>query len=492
MRIFQAICSVLLLFQFVSIVLTKPSDSLPNFVFLINDDQDLTLGGITPMSRTLAFMQDGVYLKNFFVNTPICCPSRATLVSGRYPHNFVSSDGSGCMKMNVTIPEFYNFTFPVYLKEFGYTVGAYGKLLNPDGTPACERDPMPGYDDFLLMCNSNRYFNVSLVNTTDKYFTGFQPEDYLTSIIGNASVKFVQRALDENKPFFVYIGPHAPHYPATPAPWYEDMFPIIQPPLTPNYNYTAKDHHFILRQQKHLDGYEAELITDLYRDRWRTLLSVDDLLMDVVNVIKDHSALDNTYFVWTSDHGYQLGQFCLPREKHQPYENDIRVPFFIKGPGIKQHNSRDEVVSMVDIAPTLLELAGTTPPPRMEGVSFANLLTNNEGGNWSQDKHLVEFWSLSNGIKFNHYVDGPNNTFIGVRLLNESYNVAYLEFYENIIGEHLFNITPCDHEFYDLKRDPYQLTNLYNTPGIDNQLVDELKEHLHTKIKCKGSGCHQV
>ena len=486
MRILQAVCCV---FQFIGMVLTEP----PNFVFLINDDQDLTLGGISPMSRTLAFMQDGVYLKNFFVNTPLCCPSRATLVSGRYSHNFVSSDGSGCMKMNVTIPEFYNFTFPVYLKELGYTVGAYGKLLNPTGTPACKKDPMPGYDDFTLMCNSNRYFNVSLVNTTAKYFTGFQPEDYLTSIIGNASVRFVERALKEKKPFFVYIGPHAPHYPATPAPWYEDMFPIIHPPLTPNYNYTAKDHHFLLRKQKPLNDYEAELITDLFRDRWRTLLSVDDLLMDVVKVITDYSALDNTYFVWTSDHGYQLGQFCLPREKHQPYENDIRVPFFIKGPGIKQHSSRNEVVSMVDVAPTLLELAGITPPSRMEGASFVSLLTNKGGGNnWSKDKHLVEFWSQSDGIKFNHYVDGPNNTFIGVRLLNESHNVAYLEFYENIVGEHLFNITPCDYEFYDLKRDPYQLNNLYNTPEIDDQLVNELKDYLHNKIQCKGSQCHQI
>ena len=194
--------------------------------------------------------------------------------------------------------------------------------------------------------------------------------------------------------------------------------------------------------------------------------------------------------MWTSDHGYQLGQFCLPREKHQPYENDIRVPFFIKGPGIKQHSSRSEVVSMVDVAPTLLELAGTTPPSRMEGVSFINLLTNKrEGNNW---KHLVEFWSQSDGIKFNHYVDGPNNTFIGVRLLNESHNVAYLKFYENIVGEHLFNITPCDYEFYDLKRDPYQLHNLYNTPAADDRLVNKLKKYLHDKIQCKGPQCHQI
>lgn len=479
-------------FQFLNVVSTQRSGSLPNFVFLLNDDQDLTLGGMTAMSRTLAFMQEGVYFKNFFVNTPLCCPSRATLISGRYSHNLVSSDGSGCMKLNVSIPEFYNFTFPVYLKERGYTVGAYGKLLNPTGTPACDKHPMPGLDDFTLMCNSNRYFNVALVNTTTKYFTGFQPDDYLTSIIGNASVKFVEKALQDNKPFFVYIGPHAPHYPATPAPWYEDMFPIIHPPSTPNYNYTAKDHHFLLRQQKPLNEYEAELITGLFRDRWRTLLSVDDLLMEVVKVITDYSALDNTYFVWSSDHGYQLGQFCLPREKHQPYENDIRVPFFIRGPGIKHQSSRSEVVSMVDVAPTLLELAGITPPSRMEGTSFFNLLSDKPDDMWSKDKHLVEFWSQSDGIKFNHYVDGPNNTFIGVRLLNESYNVAYFEFYENIVGEHLFNIPPCDYEFYDLKRDPYQLNNLYNTTQIDDQLVNELREYLHKKVQCKGSQCHQI
>lgn len=476
----------------VCLAVLAESGKSPNFVFLFNDDQDLTLGGMTPMSRTLALMQDGIYLKNFLVNSPLCCPSRAALISGRYPHNYVSSDGSGCMKLNVSTPEFYNHTFPVYFKDHGYTVGAFGKLLNPSGTPACKHQPIPGIDDYLLMCNSDRYFNVSLRNSSgDGYFSGFQPQDYLTAIVGNASVKFIEKSLQSGKPFFAYIGPHAPHYPATPAPWYADMFPIIHPPRTPNYNYTAKDHHFLLHQQLPLNQYEDELITELFRDRWRTLLSVDDLMMDVVSLLTNYSAMENTYFIWSSDHGYKLGQFCLPREKHQPYENDIRVPFLIKGPNIQKHKSLSEVVSMVDVAPTLLELAGIEVPPEMEGESFASVLTGKGENSWSRDKHLVEFWSQGDGIKFNHYVDGPNNTFIGVRLLNSSHNIAYLEFYENIVGEHKFDIEPCDYELFDLTNDPYQLNNLYNAPSMDKELVNELKDYLHKAVLCKGSQCHQ-
>ncbi|XP_065909791.1 N-acetylglucosamine-6-sulfatase-like isoform X1 [Dysidea avara] len=461
-----------LIFLMIVVPVFADSSKPPNFVFLFNDDQDLTLGGMTPMSRTLALMQDGIYLKNFFANSPLCCPSRAALVSGRYPHNYVSSDGSGCMKLNVSTPEFYNHTFPVYFKDHGYTVGAFGKLLNPTGTPACYHQPMPGVDDYLLMCNSDRYFNVSLVNANGHYISGFQPQDYLTAIVGNATVKFIEKALQNDKPFFAYIGPHAPHYPATPAP-------------------CAKDHHFLLRQQLPLDKYEEELITELFRDRWRSLLSVDDLMMDVVSMLTNHSAMDNTYFIWSSDHGYKLGQFCLPREKHQPYENDIRVPFFIKGPDIHKHKSLSEVVSMIDVAPTLLELAGIEVHPEMEGESFASLLTGKEENSWKKDKHIIEFWSQGDGIKINHYVDGPNNTFIGVRLLNESHNIAYLEFYENIVGEHEFNIEPCDYELFDLTSDPYQLNNLYNTPNMDRELVKELKQYLHQVVLCKGSQCHQ-
>ncbi|XP_065909512.1 N-acetylglucosamine-6-sulfatase-like [Dysidea avara] len=243
----------------------------------------------------------------------------------------------------------------------------------------------------------------------------------------------MENSLKEKEPFFAYIAPHAPHVPATPAPQYENALPYMFAPRSPIYNYTATDHHGIMKLQSPMDPYQiAPQIDELFQNRWRTLLSVDDLMMDVVNKLDQHKQLNNTYFLFTSDHGFQLGQFNLPSCKLQPYEHDIRVPMFVKGPGIAK-SSPAFVAGMVDIAPTIITLAGGTPPDTMDGHSFENMIKKSGWGSdkrvsiW-RDKHTLEYWSLGDVIR---YIDGPNNTYIGVRLVNETHNYLYVEYYEN-------------------------------------------------------------
>ena len=477
---------LLILVALVALCRCKP----PNVILLLTDDQDLMLGGNVPMSYTREFLaKGGAQLNNFFVNTPVCCPSRTTLLTGKYPHNWHTTKG-GCMHMNVTNPVFEQSTIGVHMKQLGYVTGMFGKLLNPNGmTPYCklsDPQPLPGFDDFLAMCNDNRYFENKFTLNGHIFTTGTAPEDYLTSVIGNHTVTFVKNALTDGKPFFAYIAPHAPHVPATPAPWYEVEFSGYKAPRTPNYNFSALDHHYVIRSQDALTAAVGQEVDELFENRWRTLLSVDDITRALVPLLEEHGELNNTYFIHTSDHGFQLGQFRLPSCKLQPYDHDIRVPFSVRGPGIPADYNFDFVAGMVDLAPTLLSLGGGSPLQTMDGKSFADLLQGKSEVPVRQ-KHMIEYWTLGNVRRYDHYIDMPNNTFIGVRLLNSTHNHMYAEFYEGNVAE--FS-SPLEYELFDVSKDPYQMVNLYGTAAEDKQLVAELHQYIHQEVKCSGqSGC---
>ncbi|XP_003384556.1 PREDICTED: extracellular sulfatase Sulf-1-like [Amphimedon queenslandica] len=461
----------------------------PNIILLFNDDQDITLGGTTPMAFTEKLMSTGATVDNFFVNTPVCCPSRTTLLSGGYPHNWHTTTG-GCMHMNVMNDQFRQRTIGIYMKALGYTTGQFGKLLNPNGVAAyCAKTnavPVPGFDSYLTMCNDNRYFGNTFTSNGTFVEKGKDPEDYLTSVIGNHSLDFIEASLQAGRPFFAYISPHAPHVPATPAPWYADKFSDKQAPRTPNYNYSAADHHYVIRSQPILTSKEGNESDALFRDRWRSLLSVDDITKDVVSLLEKYDQVDNTYILWTSDHGFQLGQFRLPSCKLQPYDHDIRVPFRIKGPGLKQ-GSHSFVASMVDVAPTIIELGGGTVPEEMDGHSFASLLMSDSSApkDETRDRMTIEYWTLGNVIRYGHYIDMPNNTYIGIRLVNDTHNYLYVEYYQDV-KEMKFTDKGFEFELFDVSKDPYQMKNLYGTPEADDQLVTELHEYLHKQVVCKG------
>ena len=469
-----------------------------NVVLLLTDDQDLVLGGMTPLAFTKEFVETrGAEVSNFFVNTPVCCPSRTTLLTGDYPHNWHTVNG-GCMHMNVTNSDFKQKSLGVQMKALKYTTGMFGKLLNPNGVSAyCAKEnaePLPGFDDYLVMCNDNRYFKNTFSKNGEFITSGTDPKDYLTSMIGNATIDFVKTSLANNEPFFAYVAPHAPHVPATPAPWYADKFTGQKAPRTPSYNYSALDHHYVIRSQPPIDAKVENMSDSLFENRWRSLLSVDDIMRELVQVLTKNNALDDTYFVLTSDHGYNLGQLRLPSCKLQPYEHDIRVPFHIVGPGIPAGSKYDFVAGMVDVAPTLLSLGGgngeePSALAKMDGKSFADLLMKGEEGakasEW-KDKHMIEYWSLGNVIRLEHYIDMPNNTYIGVRLINSTHNFLYAEFYDD--PNEVTFLSPLEYELFDVTKDPYQLTNIYGTAGTED-LVKELHDFIHKQITCKGSDC---
>ena len=367
---------------------------LSNVIFFLSDDQDLVLGGAgaPPMHKTHELLVErGTTATNFFAHTPICGPSRAQILTGRYLHNLKwdptapkprPSTERNCMHINTSLV--HDHTFAPHLRSAGYTVGLFGKYLNwpadwkhvPDGFDAWFAN---GGGDYL----APRFFskNLEFLGYRDGNWQG-AADDYSTSVIGNVSVAWIESVSTGARPFFAYIGVKAAHEPFTPAPWYAEYWDDTWPrhePRTPNWNCSHESrslHHGCIASAPMLTHTASSVITGAFKNRWRTLLSLDDLVAAAYAVCERAGVVQHTYFISTSDHGYQLGQFNILMDKRHVYDWDTRVPFVIRGPGIPAGYQIEQPATLVDLAPTFLSIAGIAKPASMDGKSILPLLVD--------------------------------------------------------------------------------------------------------------------
>jgi len=255
-----------------------------------------------------ALVAGGKQFVSGYTIDPICCPSRTALLSGRYPHNLEEEIPSvgWCGDFVGTASE--NATWVRALHDAGYATGLFGKYTNNEPLgykPA-------GWDQFFGLINECQYYNNSFDYNGKTVKFGDAPEDYMTSVIGNKTLDFVRSAAANasagDAPFFVYVAPHAPHMPTTPAPWYMNApLPTQQAPRTPAYNASGADKQWITASLAPLDARMEAGIDHIYTLRHRALLSVDDIVRELMAALKP--VLDNTFIFYTSDHGYNLGTF---------------------------------------------------------------------------------------------------------------------------------------------------------------------------------------
>lgn len=313
----------------------------PNMVWFLTDDQDQelgasfpNLGGVTPMPKTKQLMEEkGASALNWYIHTPICSPSRSELLSGRYLHNIKQAGpqpghlpGSAyCDGMHVNYSKVNPHTFARTLsEEGGYTVGMFGKYLNVQPEPY----PPPGWDAWLANDGGTyiapTFQTKNIAGLPDGGWKG-NSSDYTTAVVGNASIAWIRSVAKGDKPFFAYVAPKAAHEPFNPAPWYEDHWDDAWPqhePRPENWNCSLesrKDHHGNIATTPLITEQAADVISAIFRNRWRTLMSVDDVIADVIRSVDELGLLDSTYFFYSSDHGFQLGQFNIPMDKRHVY-----------------------------------------------------------------------------------------------------------------------------------------------------------------------------
>jgi len=478
-----------------------PKTDRPNILFILTDDLDAELGTTDYMPHFQKLLAaQGLSVDDYYITNPVCCPSRTTFLRGQYTHNHgvygnVAPVG-GFEKFYSSEEE--SSTLGTWLQAAGYDTVFLGKYLN--GYPFREDQTYipPGWTEWYSPAKGKPYAefqytlneNGTLVNY-DEY--GQAPSQYMTDVLSRKAVDFIRRSENDPTPFFIYLSTYAPHEPAIPATRHAEMFPDLQAPRTASFNEAdISDKPVGMRYDPLLTDKEIAQLDELYRHRVRSMQAVDEMIQQLVNTLRKTGQLKNTYIIFTSDNGYHLGQHRLRAGKSTPYEEDIHVPFVIRGPGIKAGSSvSGYLTGNVDFAPTIAELAGVVPPAYVDGRSMVPLFRNNLplASDW-RSSYLIEFYGFEGEVSipqpFANIALGAGASFPGLKLFDVPGAAAI---YQGIrTTDHLY--VEYDNgfkELYDLKKDPYEMENI--APQADGNLLSQLAEKLHALAKCSGEQC---
>ncbi|MGY8693532.1 MAG: sulfatase family protein [Verrucomicrobiia bacterium] len=449
--------------------------AVQNVVFILSDDHRYDLMGFmeeapnwleTPSLDRLA--AEGAHLKNAFVSTSLCSPSRASILTGQYMHHHRVVDNQR------EVPDGTVF-FPSYLQAAGVQTAFVGKWhMGHD-----DDSPREGFDHWVSFLGQGKYFDPTLnINGERRGFEGYNAD-----ILTGQAVEWLSEERDEKKPFFLYLSYKAVHYPFQPATRHEGRYhgkPIPYPETMANTerNYRTaprwvRDRRFSIHGIDHMetgafDNDPVPDFDDLYWDYCEAVHSVDENVGRVLGYLDEAGLAENTLVIYMGDNGFHLGEHGF-YDKRDAYEPSIRVPMLARAPGLFEGGSVvSPMVQNIDIASTVMDAMGVSMPDnlgqarQMDGKSFLPLLEGREIS-W-RDHILYEYhweWNFP-----------ATPTLFSIR--TDRYKYVYHHGTWDIDA------------FYDLEEDPIERHNLIEVPGYQ-KMIGELRDQMFEELEASGA-----
>jgi arylsulfatase A-like enzyme len=450
----------------------------PNIVFVLTDDLSMNLLRYMPAVQGLE--QAGMTFDNYFVSDSLCCPSRASIFTGNFPHDTGVYSNQGA---NGGVEAFHangdqNSAFNTALEAAGYRTAMMGKYLNgyldpQEGSSGVAPTYIPpGWNEWDVAGWGYPEYNYDMnINGTIVHY-GDKPQDYLTDVLASRGVDFINSASASGQPFFLELAPFSPHWPYTPAPRYANSFPGLNAPQAPNFDVLPSNPPSWLANRPPLGPGQIQHINDAFRLRVQAVQAINDMIYRVEQALVANGELKNTYIVFSSDNGLHMGEYRLMPGKMTAFDTDIHVPLVIMGPGVAAGAHTDAMAENVDLAKTFAAMGGTTLPG--DGHSLFNLLDGSTPTDW-RDAILIEHHGPNLNPAdpdFQYSASGNPPTYEAMR----TKNFLYVEY---VNGER---------EFYDLQTDPFELNNIIGT--LSPTELATLHQELLTMENCHdGPAC---
>lgn len=477
--------------------LIKATEALkPNILFILTDDQDMNLGSLDYMPNLKKLISDeGAFFENYFVNMSLCCPSRSTILRGQNIHNhgvISNSPPTGGYEKFFALGD-ENSTIGTWLQSAGYRTGFFGKYLNGYPLPKEKKHVPKGWNMWCSPNAGNPYssynYDLNINGKTERH--GKKPVDYITDVISEKTNSFINQSIKSNQPFFAYVATYAPHGPSNPAPRHLKLFNDLKAPRLPNFNEEdIIDKPLRIAILDPLTKKQIDTLDEQFRNRVRSLQAVDEMIARFVKTLEERNQLDNTYIFFTSDNGFHLGEHRLLAGKLTEFEEDLRVPLIVRGPGItKQTLIKDFLTGNTDLAPTFAEIAGAQTPDFVDGRSLIPVLKESWRITRWRKAYLIEQLTdskeetlrssdLSGTLEPKDEMEAKKEisllAFTGLRTMRYKY-------VELLSGEV---------ELYDLSVDPYELQNI--AKSADKELLKYLHESLSKLRTSSGAGLREI
>ena len=359
--------------------------SQKNVVFILTDDMTTSELSVMPNVQSLLAGQ-GTSFNEAYISFPLCCPSRATMMSGLYMHNHGVHGNFPPNGSWFKYRSHESNDLPVWLQDDGYYNVHIGKYMNGYGATDNSLPVPDGWSEWYGKISEDAlYFNYNLIEKTGPTatphltFYGDQPADYQTDVFTNRAVNFVNDKAVANQPFWLNLWFNSPHGPFDPAP--RDLFRLSGTPLPRLPAYNEKDIRdkpkwFRKQAKKRLTSRQTALIDNERRRQEEQLISVDQAVGKLIQSLKDKGILDDTYIIFASDNGFFRGEHRIATGKYLPYDPASRVPLIIRGPGIPVGGVSNELVWNGDIPQTILQIASGSQDSSLDGRSLLPFAQN--------------------------------------------------------------------------------------------------------------------